>query len=132
VTTHSALALTDAQEELLLLVDQEAARAGGGKSLMDTVSLTDLGRSVASERALVDLKGALAEFCEGLSPLQLRVLDVVAERETRAAGSAFTRSQARTAVRNLQDATETLEEVNEVISSLAGRYLEVGLGGVRK
>lgn len=160
--------LTDAHEELLLVLASEAARtippgpvrvaeladlversesecwdllhqlhglglvlvhdAGPGKALLNAASLTDLGKKAAFARALVEPKGRVDEFAEGLSPLGLKVLDVVVEQESRNAGAAPTRSHIRTAVRGGIESHVSIEEASAAIDSLLSTHLNM-LGG---
>lgn len=86
--------------------------------------LTDSGRKVARDLALVPAKGRVEEFAQDLTDLQLAVLDVVAEQKARNAGAAPTRSHVRSALRNGTWGAVPRNEINEAITVLHGTHLD--------
>lgn len=103
--------------------------AGPGRSITHAASLSEKGSTIAFDGALVAPKGPVGEFAATLTPVQIAVLNVVAEQESRVAGAAPTRAHVRTAVRQRIESPITIEEVSTEIDQLGGSYLNVHGGG---
>ncbi len=99
-----------------------------GRTLTDTIQMTQSGRDAVRELNVVPARGPVAEFALNIDQAAQTVIDTVVQAEQQNAGGAATRSHVRTKVRKAINPKPTIEETNKVIDSLVGSHI-VAQGG---